>query len=75
MGVWLEEIVTKRAQLKSREKYLQEASGIGESEERIDAYEEFFLFLKATICAADDMGKGCHHINQARSMAMELLGW
>lgn len=88
MGVWLEELVTRRARRKSREQLLQEASGnglelersqcfqdMGETEERINAYEEFLLFLKAAICAADDiMGKGCHQFNQARSMAMNLLG-
>ncbi|XP_038890123.1 DNA mismatch repair protein MSH3 [Benincasa hispida] len=88
MGVWLEEMVTRRAKRKSKEQHLQEASAKGlewesfqcfledvaMSEERIDDYEEFFLFLKATICSADDMGKMCHQIYQARNMAMNLLG-
>lgn len=82
MGVWLEEIVTRRAQRKTREIHLQKASGKGlelESsecflEDRIDAYEEFFLFLKATICSPDDMGKRFLQFSQARSMAMDLLG-
>lgn len=88
MGVWLEEIVTRRAQRKSTEQHSQEASARGwewessqcfledvdASEERIDDYEKFFLFLKATICSTDDMGKRCHQIYQARSMAMDLLG-
>lgn len=80
MGVWLEEIVTRRAQRKSTEQHLAEASVKGlewqsfqSFLERIDGYEEFFLFLKATVRSAD-VGTWCHQIYQARSMAMDLLG-
>ncbi|KAA0033635.1 DNA mismatch repair protein MSH3 [Cucumis melo var. makuwa] len=80
MGIWLEEIVARRAQHKSRE-HLPEISVKGlewqsfqSFLERIDGYEEFFIFLKAIVRSADVMGTCCHQIYQARSMAMDLLG-
>ncbi|XP_022140857.1 DNA mismatch repair protein MSH3 isoform X2 [Momordica charantia] len=81
MGVCLQALETRRAQRKSKEEQpSQETSGkrlefflrdAGESE---DAYEEFFLSLKALICAADDIEQSCQQLNRARSMAMDLLG-
>lgn len=83
MGVWLEALETRRAERKSKEEPLQETPcnrlefflrDAGESEDRIDAYEEFFLSLKAAICTAHDIEQSCHQFNRARSMAMDLLG-